>query len=291
MKNKNIIIGVLALIIVILSGYIIYDKVLLDDKTDVVDKDNLDDDKNQDNNGDNKVEDKVENNKENNGDNSQSDNVGNNANNKVGEIEVKIINNNEKIVEKITGNYKDYTEDCSLSNMCTISGGCNKCNINYKFEYDNSYTSNVSVDDTYAIFSWPNVETRLFILKDGNLYYNIVNCRNENDDDCGYSKYDFYDESHHNNYNNLYLFKELKNIKRIKGYNHGSGVDYSLLLITNDGDVYNLHYDGKFTLSKDVELSKYYIDDIIKYTSGFGFDNYKVILKDGTVLTKTVDSE
>ena len=106
MKNKNIIICVLALIIVLLSGFIIYDKVLLDDKTDVVDKDNLDNDKNQDNNVGNKVDDKIENDKENDVDNSQSDNVGNN---KIGKIEVEVIDNYQN-VEKTNGNYKDYTE-------------------------------------------------------------------------------------------------------------------------------------------------------------------------------------
>lgn len=268
MKNKNIIIGVLALISVLLFGFIIYDKVLLDDKTDVVDKDNLDDEN-------------VENNNYNNNDykenNISEDNIGN--------IEVKVVDVN-KNTEKITGNYKDYTEDCT--DMCTISSSCNKCTINYKFEFNNSYNSNVGVNDTYAIVMQPEFGKRLFILNDGKLYYNIANC---NDGYCHYKKYDFYEESDNNNYKKLYLFNELKNIKRIKGYNHGSGIDYSLLLITNDGDVYNLHYDGKFTLSKDVKLSKYYIDDIIEYQDGFQFNNYKVILKDGTILTKSYDIE
>ena len=296
MKNKNIIIGVLAFIIVILSGYIIYDKVLLDDKTDVVDKDNLDDDKNQDNNGDNKVEDKVENNKENDVDNSENDNVGNDIGNTIGmigEIEVEVTKNDEQVVEKITGNYKDYTSKCGYRNDIDYV----KCVASYNFKSNNDYKSVVSVEDTYAIESF--TETKLFILKDGNLYYNIVNCRN--DDTCGYYKYDFFDESYHNNYKNLYLFKELKNIKRIKGYNDGSGVDYSLLLITDNGDVYKLNYsslsDGskynnKFILSKVSELSQYYVDDVIHYRSGFEFGStYEVVLKDGTVLTKTIDVE
>ena len=289
MKNKNIIICVLALIIVLLSGFIIYDKVLLDDKTDVVDKDNLDGNVIQDNNKDNKDEDKVENNKENDVDNSQSDNVGNN---KIGKIEVEVIDNYQN-VEKTNGNYKDYTdkkEGCGGS-------GSNTCYYNYDFESNENYKSIIDVEDTYAIESF--TETKLFILKDGNLYYNIVNCRN--DDTCGYYKYDFFDESYHNNYKNLYLFKELKNIKRIKGYNDGSGVDYSLLLITDNGDVYKLNYsslsDGskynnKFILSKVSELSQYYVDDVIHYRSGFEFGStYEVVLKDGTVLTKTIDVE
>ena len=182
MKKNNIIIGVLAFIIVILSVYIIYDKVLLDDKTDVVDKDNLDDDKNQDNIGNNKVDDKVENNKENDVDNSENDNVGNNIGNTIGmigEIEVEVTKNDEQVVEKITGNYKDYTSKCGYRNDIDYV----KCVASYNFKSNNDYKSVISVEDTYAIIFQAGLGKRLFILHDGNLYYNIVNCRN--DDTCG----------------------------------------------------------------------------------------------------------
>ena len=261
MKKNNIIIGVLAFIIVILSGYIIYDKVLLDDKTDVVDKDNLDDDKNQDNVGNNKVEDKVENNKENNGDNSENING-----------------------EKVTGNYKDYTESCG-----------DKCTIKYTFTKKNNYVSVVDVDDTFFSTATPQFGKLFFILHDGYLYYDASNC-NEN----FYCNFGGSVLSNNNDYlSNLKKFTDVSNIKRIISYGPGTDVSLGLFLITEEGNVYCQEYfnsddiinDG-FSVVLFKEFAKYEIDNILEYHNGVPYGTeYKVILKDGTILTKTVEVE
>ena len=259
MKKNNILIIALVIVIIGLSGFIIYDKALSNDKEVIVDKNN-----------DGNL---------NNGNNNYKDN------NKDEDIEV-VVEDNDNDVEKVTGNYKDYNGKCGYENTSDFDYG--NCFASYTFKENKNYVSTVPVDDTYAIFMYGVYEKRLFILNDGKLYYNIVTC-SDNDDSCNYVKYDFYDYDNPNNYKKLKLFNELSNIRRIKGFNSGSGVDYSLLIITNDGDVYELEYYEKFTLTKVSELEKYDVDNVIDYSSGREFGrSYKVILKDGTTLTKSI---
>ena len=264
MKNKNIIICVLALIIVLLSGFIIYDKVLLDDKTDVVDKDNLDGDVIQDNNKDNKDEDKVDNNKENDIDNSQGDNV-----------------------EKITGNYKNYTDSCG-----------DKCIINYTFTTNDNYISTVDVDDTFFVAALPGFGKHFYMLYDGFLYYDAENCNNEGY--CNFIGNGLLSGGKKNEegyLSNLKKFTTLSNIKRIKSYSPGTDVSFGLFLITDDGSVYsNDHFDSEdiindgFSVVLFKEFAKYEIDDILEYNYyGLGGAIYKAVLKDGTILTKTIE--
>ena len=240
-KKNNIIIGVLALIIVLLSGFIVYDKVLLDDKTNVVDKDNLDDD--------NKVND-VDNSENNNG-------------------------------EKITENYKDYTESCG-----------DKCTIKYTFTKNDNYVSTIDVDDTFFNTAMPQFGIHFYILHDGFLYYDVSNCN-----DNGYCNFGGNLAWHHNEYlSNLKKFTDVSNIKRIKTYSPGTDVSLGLFLITDEGNVYSKEYfDSEdiinygFSVSLFDEFAKYEIDDILEYRNGVPYgEDYKVILKDGTVLTKTI---
>lgn len=246
-KKSQLIICVLIFIIVLLSGLIVYDKFLSNNNDEIS--------------------------KENNQDNGilNNDGMQDTANK-------EDVNSNEN---KITGNYKDYTEDCSVENE--------KCTIKYTFNLNNNYQSTVSVDDTFSIINEPTLGKRFFILNNGTLYYDIEKC---NDGYCNYMMYDL-DESYNGYLSGLKKYTDVSNIKRIKSYNHSTGVDWSLFLITENGKVYSLYYNefnNKFNLDIEKDFSKYNVDDIIEYdaATGPGGSKYKIILQDGTILTKSI---
>lgn len=232
MKKHNIITIILVLIIVILSGYIIYDKVLLDNKNDFVDNEITSD-----------------------------------------------ITSNKLDVNNNTSNYKNYTEDCSY--------GDTKCTANYTFTSNPNYKSIVDVEDIFSVIVRPEFGKQIYIVHNGVLYYDIEDCS-----DNGYCNYTRYDLYHDENYiSKLNKFDKVTNIKKILSYNGSTSVSYDLLLLTENGDVYSLRYFDDFTLVKLDEFAEYKVDDVISFNYDvFGYD-YKVILKDGTILTKTIDSE
>ena len=123
---------------------------------------------------------------------------------------------------------------------------------------------------------------QLYILDNGKLYYDIGNGTDLNNRDVSLMK----------------LYDKLSDIKRIKKASLTSGIDISLFLITNDGKVFGMtHVSGLTTIEAEYSLnelpqfSNYKIGDIISYepASGPSGDTYSVILKDGTILEKTVE--
>ena len=133
---------------------------------------------------------------------------------------------------------------------------------------------------------------------DGFLYYDAENCNN-----AGYCNFMgnglLYggiknDEGY---LSNLKKYTKISNIKRIKAYSPGTDVSLGLFLITDEGNVYSKEYfDSEdiinygFSVSLFDEFAKYEIDDILEYRNEVPYgEEYKVILKDGTILTKTVE--
>ena len=130
---------------------------------------------------------------------------------------------------------------------------------------------------------------QVYFLDNGNLYYKIINEEQLNSE--MYYTYDFYG----NNTNKLNKFTKLTNIKRIKGANTiSSGVAFNLLLITEEGKVYELIYDLKgFILNEARDFKDYKIDDILEYEPvNSCLENeeckpsYKIQLLDGKIITQ-----
>lgn len=134
----------------------------------------------------------------------------------------------------------------------------------YESDSNNAVDSDVSVEDTYALGVSENydgsLEINYFLLNNGKLYYKSLS--NINND--YYYTYDF-DSSMNNK--ELIEFTKLTNIKRIKGANTiSTGVDFNLILITNDGKVYTyIPSSGMLTLNSF--LKDYIIDDISEYNT------------------------
>lgn len=153
---------------------------------------------------------------------------------------------------------------------------------------NSNYQSTISVDDIFAITNEPTLGKRFFILHNGNLYYDIEKC-----DDDGYCNYLNYNlgENSDGYLSKLKVINDISNVKRIKSYNNTTGVDWSLFLITENGEVYNLYYNinnNDFELNKVNDLSRYKIDDIIDYNISTDSITYEIVLIDGTTLTETI---
>lgn len=190
-------------------------------------------------------------------------------------------NQEEKInstVKQENNNYEDYEQ--KLDDGTTIK---------YTFEKNNNYVSKVDVDDTYAFNAMHETGINTFVLKDGKVYYHSESCQNK--ENCVY-----YSKS--SNKKEWKEYSAPSNIKRIKSGNFfSSGVDFSIILITEDGKLISgkRNYEtGDFnfeSFDQSNELSKYKIDNILEWggTAGPGLPTWKVVLKDGTILTKTVN--
>ena len=130
---------------------------------------------------------------------------------------------NDNVVQQVE--YSDYVEEG------------NNYIYKYIFTKNNSYKSNIDIDDTYAIAIRPDLGKNIYILHDGKLYYNLDKCssNDENERICNFTNYNLTKNS---STDDLKLFDEIVNIKRIKSVNFGSGVDYSVLIITEEGKIY-----------------------------------------------------
>ena len=90
--------------------------------------------------------------------------------------------------------------------------------------------------------------------------------------------------------NEIKQLNELNNIKRMKVFNPGTGVDPMIYLITEDGEIYIIRlYESvegnKIYLVQYDKYKEYKVEDVIE--SEYGYD--KLLLKDGTV--KTIEIE
>ena len=160
----------------------------------------------------------------------------------------------------------------------------------------------VPTTDMYALAIDPetsSVQLQFYILKDGRLYYKLLNSITTDDYSYFYS-YDYnpYEKKH--NIKDLKEYKGLSNIKRIKGINFSSGQDFSLILITDDGEVYSLAigYDMDGNIIKDTfvlqqidDFKNYKVENILEYSPTTGCvgeckSSYKILLKDGETVSR-----
>ncbi|MBR3769585.1 MAG: hypothetical protein IKL06_03525 [Lachnospiraceae bacterium] len=121
-------------------------------------------------------------------------------------------------------------------------------------------------DDESAIF--------FAYVEDGKLYYSREMNR-------GYLYYSGRNSS-------MEILPEISNIRRMKTFNAGSGVDPMPVLITESGEVYMLYntwprYSDEMELVRFTLLEDYQVEDIL-YFSGEWSYHMKVLLKDGSVI-------
>ena len=163
--------------------------------------------------------------------------------------------------------------------------------IKYAFTNNDNYESTITVEDTFAIGIRADLGKNIYILNNGNLYYNMDPCFESNNGDrhCNFTDYN----PSHESDDSLKLFNKLNNIKRIKAINYGTGVDYSILAITEDGKVYRIYKNINNEISYiqiEEDFNKYGVDNILEYAGAKGSfgDIWKVVLLDGTIMEKTV---
>lgn len=189
----------------------------------------------------------------------------------------KKITNEKKPITVGETTYKDYQEK-------KTNGAGEKYVAYYKFTINGNYGSDVPVQDTYSFANYENTESKInlqyILLNNGKVYHYLTEIVGNKDDSIRVSDT---------------KLKELTGlpgkVKRIKSVNFTTGESYDQILIMEDGSSYDLYMgeNNKLELSKDEELSKYKIDNIINYESACenGYI-YKVILKDGIILEKTI---
>jgi len=187
------------------------------------------------------------------------------------------INTNNSSENQEENNYEDYEE--VLEDGTTIK---------YTFEKNPNYVSDVAIEDTYAFNTIPETGINTFVLKEGKVYYYSETCQNK--ELCVY---------YHRPEDKIEWqeYSTTSNIKRIKSGNFfSSGVDFSVILITEDGKLISGRHNyetGNFTFEnfdQSNPLSKYKVDNILEWgvPAGPGLPTWKVVLQDGTILTKTV---
>lgn len=174
-----------------------------------------------------------------------------------------------------TKEYKDFSkkDTCPLSNDI--------CTYNYTFEKQDNYISEVKVDDLFTYAHGIDFGSFIYILKDGDVYYSR-NFIGDTEVLPGIVKYDFSD-SYSPEWKKVDLGKK---VKRIKGINAGTDVSPDVMFITEDGKVY-LYGNNPVLLD---DISDYEVDDVLEFDNGVMM-TYKVVLKDGTILNKTILSE
>lgn len=94
--------------------------------------------------------------------------------------------------------------------------------------------------------------------------------------------------SYTGNHENTKKMTLINQIRRLKTFNLGSGVDPVPYLITESGEVYSLYdtwptYNEQMKLVKFDMLEGYQVEDILEFDSEWSY-NLKVLLKDGTVI-------
>lgn len=152
--------------------------------------------------------------------------------------------------------------------------------------------SEVPTTDLVAIYCHANNEqAELFFsyIKDGKVYY-FHESDYEGKTTGQYYKFSI------NLMSGQYQYEEkmkqcegIDNAKRIKMYNSGTGVKPVIYVITEDGKVYaGSFFDHDFELYLDNRLKEYEVEDILSKT-GEMKDEFKLLLKDGTTKTVTVE--
>ena len=136
---------------------------------------------------------------------------------------------------------------------------------------------------------------------DGNLYYYLntdISKDLENDYLYSYNNADFDGSKFMEE--NLIKYKDLNNIKRIKGTNTiSNGTSFNVLAITNDGKVYSIWYDytqNKFVQNIISDFSKYNVDEVVYYKPAIGCikgnncsNKFKIKTNDGKTIEDSIN--
>ena len=202
-----------------------------------------------------------------------------NSNNAIADGELAEKNNNVEV------NVEDRNEELEVKNNI----GLNEQVTEEK--EDTKKISEVPTTDLVAIYCDANNEkAELFFsyIKDGKVHY-----FHESDYD-GKTTGQYYKFSI--NLMGQYQYEEkmkqcegIDNAKRIKMYNSGTGIKPVIYVITEDGKVYTgSFFEHDFALNLDNRLKEYEVEDILSKT-GEMKDEFKLLLKDGTTKTVTVE--
>lgn len=177
----------------------------------------------------------------------------------------------------------------------TFAGKDNNISNSNKEPNDNNSKDNeIPITDRYAavvdnfLTNTDKQYIRLYYLENGVLYYLVEEM---NSDNTYYmNSFSEIDKS------KMQEYKEIKNIKRIKSTNTiSSGAAFNLLLITDEGVVYELIQNdiSAFKLNVSKDFSSYQVEDIINYEPVNGCVDgmicepiYELILKNGKTVTK-----
>lgn len=177
----------------------------------------------------------------------------------------------------------------------TFAGKDNNISNSNKEPNDNNSKDNeIPITDRYAVVvdnfltNTDKQYIRLYYLENGVLYYLVEEM---NSDNTYYmNSFSEIDKS------KMQEYKEIKNIKRIKSTNTiSSGAAFNLLLITDEGVVYELIQNdiSAFKLNVSKDFSSYQVEDIINYEPVNGCvdgmiceTSYELILKDGKTVAK-----
>ena len=202
-----------------------------------------------------------------------------NANNMIANGEVVQKNNNVEV------NVEDRNEELAVKNNIVSNEQVTEEKEETKKE------SEIPTTDLVAVYCDANNErAELFFsyVKDGKVYY-----FHENDYE-GKTTGQYYKFSI--NLMGQYQYEEkmkqcegIDNAKRIKMYNSGTGIKPVIYVITEDGKVYTgSFFEHDFALHLDNRLKEYEVEDILSKT-GEMKDEFKLLLKDGTTKTVTVE--
>lgn len=195
-------------------------------------------------------------------------------NEKISELEKNALTLNEKLNE---------LQEASSKSSIIITG---KETTNSKSENTISESA-IPMNELCALtYMATNESINLFYgyIQDGKLFYSFDNQWANNNSDTAFK---------YMSTENIKQYDKLTNIKRIKIFNLGTGVNRVPLLITQDGKVYQVSiYDDELKISLFEELKDYDIDNIFEVSEpDMSNENWvtrcKVLLNDGT--SKTIE--
>ena len=156
---------------------------------------------------------------------------------------------------------------------------------------DTKKTSEVPTTDLVAVYCDANNEkAELFFsyVKDGKVYF-FHESDYEGKTTGQYYKFSINLMGQYQYEEKMKQCEGIDNAKRIKMYNSGTGIKPVIYVITEDGKVYTgSFFEHDFALHLDNRLKEYEVEDILSKT-GEMKDEFKLLLKDGTTKTVTVE--
>ena len=137
----------------------------------------------------------------------------------------------------------------------------------------------------YCESTTDHAELKYAFIEDGELYY--------------YNKWTDQTEGQSSTYlwcfgnkEEMTKYPNLNNIKRIKRFNLGTGINPTVFLITEEGKVYIMNIGENNTININLydDLKEYQVEDILGH-DGEMYDIWKLLLKDGTTKEVTVKDD